>query len=276
MSLSGYSLSTDFLNCSGRRLFAVNFVPQAVAPRASILFLQPFAEEMHKSRRTVAQQARAFAEAGYTVMLLDLSGCGDSSGDIADASWADWLQDAAQAVSVLRQRHQAPVVLWGLRLGALLACDLSRQTDSSVYDRLLLWQPALNGEQHIDQFLRVELAGQMLKGESGFDRAALWADLRSGRSLHVAGYELTPGLALDIAGVRLGDLTPGCAVHWLDIGGTGAQEPPLPSRTVTERWRTQSVPVQWRSVEGEAFWRNTDAPDSPALLSASVEECSDL
>ena len=227
MSSPGHSLSTDFLELGERKLFAVNFLPDGVSPRAAILFLHPFAEEMHKSRRTVAQQARAFAQAGYAVMLLDLSGCGDSTGDIAD-------------------------------------------------ERLLLWQPALNGEQHIDQFLRVELAGQMLKGESGFDRAALWADLRSGRSLHVAGYELTPGLALDIAGVRLGDLTPGCAVHWLDIGGASAQEPPLPSKTVIERWRTQSVPVKWRSVEGQAFWRNTDAPDSPALLSASVEECSGL
>ena len=53
--------------------------------KGSILYIHPFAEEMNKSRRMAALQARALAKAGYAVLQLDLLGCGDSSGDFGDA-----------------------------------------------------------------------------------------------------------------------------------------------------------------------------------------------
>lgn len=267
MTAARYSISTEFLECQDRRLFSISLKPEAQALRGAVLFLHPFAEEMHKARRTVAQQARAMAGNGYQVMLLDLSGCGDSSGEFSTASWEDWLQDASHAVSVLHDATGVPVTLWGLRLGALLACDLSQH--SGKVGQLLLWQPALNGEQHIDQFLRFELAGQALKGESGFDRAGLWGELRAGRSLQVAGYELAAGLALAISRVRLGDLQPACPVAWIDIAKLPQTEPLMPTANVVNRWREAGLDVQWTSVSGEPFWRNVDAPDSPLLISAT-------
>jgi exosortase A-associated hydrolase 2 len=261
---ANYSLSTDFLECEGRQLFTVLLQPEGAAVIGSILFLPPFAQEMHKSRRTVAQQARAMAAAGYNVMLLDLSGSGDSSGSFADASWSAWKEDAQCAVAALRARATGPVILWGLRFGALLACDLAQEQPD--IDQLLLWQPALNGEQYIDQFLRFELAGQALKGESGFDRAGLWNELRAGRSLEVAGYELSSRLGIEIAHVRLGDMKPGCPVTWIDVTQPAIERPTVPGKTVIDRWLEQGVPVVWKSAEGEPFWRNVDAPDSPALL----------
>ena len=44
-----------------------------------------------------ASQARALAQAGYGVLQVDLLGCGDSTGDFADATWAAWLDDAQAA-----------------------------------------------------------------------------------------------------------------------------------------------------------------------------------
>ena len=43
---------------------------------------------------------------------------------------------------------EAPLTLWGLRMGALLACDLAVRLSRLV--QLVLWQPVLNGEQHLD------------------------------------------------------------------------------------------------------------------------------
>ena len=266
---ASYRISTDFLVCEGRRLFTVLLEPEGTPVCGSVLFLAPFAEEMHKSRRTVALQARAMAAAGYNVMLLDLSGCGDSSGSFADASWSAWKEDAHYAVSVLTDRVAQPVTLWGLRFGALLACELAQELPD--IERLLMWQPTLNGEQYIDQFLRFELAGQALKGESGFDRAGLWNELRSGRSLDVAGYELSSQLGLGISHVRLGNLKPDCPVIWMDVGNPAARQPTIASKTVIDRWQEQGVSVLWMSAEGESFWRNVDAADSPALLSATQE-----
>ena len=88
-------------------------------PRATVVYVHPFAEEMNKSRRMVALQARAFAAAGIAVLQIDLFGCGDSCGDFASARWDQWLRDLTVAADWLAERGNGPMQLWGLRLGAL-------------------------------------------------------------------------------------------------------------------------------------------------------------
>jgi len=66
---------------------------------------------MHMSRRNVAAQARLLAESGFNVLLLDLTGCGDSSGEFVEASWQTWKQDAAVALDSLRGLDRVPLIL---------------------------------------------------------------------------------------------------------------------------------------------------------------------
>ena len=64
------------------------------------MYAHPFCEEMNKARRMAALQSRRLAALGYSVLQIDLFGCGDSSGDFADAReiWKrpqialDWLR----------------------------------------------------------------------------------------------------------------------------------------------------------------------------------------
>ena len=49
--------------------------------RGALVYIHPFAEEMNRSRRMAALQARALTAQGFGVLLLDLHGCGDSGGD---------------------------------------------------------------------------------------------------------------------------------------------------------------------------------------------------
>ena len=70
---------------------------RAAAPVGTLVFVHAFAEEMSKSRRMVALAARAFAERGWNVLQVDLSGCGDSGGELADVSWATWIDDLRDA-----------------------------------------------------------------------------------------------------------------------------------------------------------------------------------
>src|SRR5437763_1590993 len=99
------------------------FHPPAASCRGAGLDVHPFAEEMNRSRRMAALQARALSALGYGVLQIDLYGCGDSSGDFGDAHWDLWKQDLAAGAAWLRQRLDQPITLWGLRLGALLAID---------------------------------------------------------------------------------------------------------------------------------------------------------
>jgi hypothetical protein len=54
------------------------------ANAGAILYVHPFAEEMNKSRRMAALQARP-VRSRLTVLQIDLYGCGDSDGNFADA-----------------------------------------------------------------------------------------------------------------------------------------------------------------------------------------------
>ncbi|MBN9422686.1 MAG: alpha/beta hydrolase, partial [Candidatus Accumulibacter sp.] len=108
---------------SGQRYCLFHRPATEGAARGALVYVHPFAEEMNKSRRMAAVQARALAAAGYAVLQIDLHGCGDSSGDFADASWAGWLDDVELACAWLRARCAAPLWLWGLRSGCLLAAE---------------------------------------------------------------------------------------------------------------------------------------------------------
>ena len=45
-------------------------VPVTATPRGAVVYVHPFAEELNKSRRMAALQARAMAAAGYAVVSL--------------------------------------------------------------------------------------------------------------------------------------------------------------------------------------------------------------
>src|SRR5258705_9769402 len=76
------SVETFFLPLDNAKRFCISTIPSnGVEPRGSVLYLPPFAEEMNKSRRMAALQARAFARIGWNVLQMDLFGCGDSSGE---------------------------------------------------------------------------------------------------------------------------------------------------------------------------------------------------
>ncbi len=256
MATGKFSIRADFLCHRERQLFYILLVPDAGPSRPAILYLPPFAEEMHMARHVAAAQARALAAAGHTVLLPDLYGCGDASGDFGDASWDAWLDDAGAAADFLRREGGGGLALWGLRLGCLLAGALAaRRADIS---RLLFWQPVLNGEQQIDQFLRVAVAARALTGGEGFDRAGMWQALRDGEHLPVAGYSLSPALALPLRGERLANCVPACPVDWLEIAQAPGDEFSTAAARVVQRWRAAGVAVRTQRHTGVPFWRAAD------------------
>lgn len=262
-------ITARFLEHHGRKNFYVLLQPASLPVKGSVLFLPPFAEEMHRSRHIVAQQAREFATVGYNVLLLDLFGCGDSGGDFADASWQVWREDAVLAANTLANLSSVPLVLWGLRMGALLACELSKVR--SDVSRLIFWQPVLNGEQQIDQFLRLRSTAAVTGNLAAFDRKTLWNELRSGRSLDVSGYTLSPALALEMAKVRLNDFCPNCPVHWFEVAAAATGRLGVASEKVIAHWREQGIQVTPWQAHGEPFWRNSDAKTNFTLQRKTLD-----
>ncbi|WP_426116177.1 hydrolase 2, exosortase A system-associated [Massilia sp. PWRC2] len=261
-----------FLQTVPDQRFCLFYAP-AGTPRAALLYIAPFGEEMNKSRRMAALQARALAASGFGVLLLDLYGCGDSSGDFADARWNIWLDDIAAARRWLQQHCPAPQVLWGLRLGALLAlAHASTSSSDSAPAALLLWQPVTSGATFLNQFLRLRVANDMMSSEqpnSGGTKA-LRDTLKSGQLLEVAGYDLAPALADALeANEATGLAFRHGPVHWFETAATAGRPTPPAALKVSAAWQAGAVALTMHSVLAPSFWASQEIAEAPALLDAT-------
>jgi exosortase A-associated hydrolase 2 len=239
-----------------------------------LIYVHPFGEEMNKSRRMAALQARAFAAIGLGVLQIDLFGCGDSSGEFGNARWNVWKQDLAIATKWLENRADVPLSLWGLRLGALLALDFAKSSDSAI-DRIILWQPVLNGESFLTQFLRLRLANEILaldtekKKMTGTD--TMRAFLKAGNMLEVAGYELAPDLAAAIDSLKAAELiVTKSPVHWFEVVGEPGRSMTPAGSKVAEGWKREGVDLQVHLVAGPPFWATQEISESPGLVASTA------
>ncbi|WP_046113051.1 hydrolase 2, exosortase A system-associated [Aquincola tertiaricarbonis] len=256
-------------HADGARL-CIHHPPAGALPaRGAVLYLPPFAEEMNKSRRMVAMQSRALAAQGYAVLCIDLHGCGDSSGELADASWQGWIEDALAAARWLQARHPGlPLWLWGLRTGALLAGAAAAALGPGC--GLLLWQPVIAGKQALQQFLRLQAAADLIEGKQQGATAALKQQLAQGQAVDVAGYRLPPAVALGLEAAILQPLESTASLRWLEV--TSRAEPALTpaSALALDKWRAAGVPVHAAAVRGPAFWQTVEIEDAPALIDATL------
>lgn len=151
----GITIKPEFLEgfANGPR-FAVWLTPSGSEPIGAVLCLQPIGEEMSHSRRVLALQARRLARLGWAVLMIDLYGCGDSPGDIDDATLGRWRADLLRATMHVRERASGPTILWGTRVGALLAVDISAALVQLV-DALVLWAPPPLGRTWLASWRRL-------------------------------------------------------------------------------------------------------------------------
>ena len=259
-----------FLQRGSRQLFCLHHAP-AGASRGAVVHVPAFAEEMNKSRRMASLQARALAAQGWHVLQLDFLGTGDSEGDFGDATWADWMDDVAEARRWLAAAAGHEPWLWGLRLGALLA---SASVQARAAPGLLLWQPVLSGKQHLQQFLRLKAGAEWLAaGREAEAQAKPMEQLTAGQTVEVAGYALNPALALPIAAATL-VLPPGLArLVWFEVSPRADATLAPASVRVLAPWR-EGGRLTAAMVQGSSFWQALEIETVPALVDAGVQAMS--
>ncbi|HEY8876280.1 MAG TPA: hydrolase 2, exosortase A system-associated [Roseateles sp.] len=259
-----------FLPAAGGEQRLCLFHAPAGAVRSKVLYLHPFAEEMNKSRRMAALACRALAAAGHAVLQIDLRGCGDSSADFGDASWADWQADVRLAMAWLDARLPgAPLWLWGLRAGCLLAAaDWGRPVNQ------LFWQPMTSGKLALQQFLRLKLAAEMAGGASKGLMETMKSELAAGRPVEIAGYQLGAGLASGLEAARLAPAgTPGRVV-WLELSTREDAALTPVSEQAIKTWQDAGWTVRAELLPGPGFWATSEIETAPALIERTVEALS--
>jgi exosortase A-associated hydrolase 2 len=258
-----------YLQGSAGRLFVSYTAPQGPA-KAAVLCVPPFGEEMNRTRSLMAAQAREFARLGYACLILDLYGTGDSEGDLPDASWETWCDDVETAARWLEQETGCPVMLWGIRLGALLAAEVAN-SQPGRFDRLLFWQPVASGKSYVTQILRLRVGALVDRNQPPETTADMRARLESGANVEVSGY-LLPGALTNALDAR--ELThfahwDGKTVHWLEC--VAEQDKPLPgaSRKAVEALQTAGAKVSVGCAVAPPVWTLHKPANASALVSVT-------
>ncbi len=247
--------------------FNIFYPAQSNTPRGTIVYVHPFAEEMNKSRRMAALTARRLAQAGFAVLQVDLHGCGDSSDDFGEATWSNWVQDVVQASQRALSLSPAPLWLWGLRAGCLVASAAAQQLE--VPANFIFWAPPSNGSLLLQQFLRLKLAGDMISGGAKGGMEALRAQLSSGQSVEIAGYQLAPLLADGLGSATLAAPRQPGHLLWMEVSNKpDAVISPAANKTITA-WQNVGATVQSQVAAGPAFWQTTEIEVAPALVEAT-------
>jgi exosortase A-associated hydrolase 2 len=230
----------------------------------------PFAEEMNKSRKMLTDVSHALAEHAVATVLPDLYGTGDSEGEFRDALWDGWAHDLQSVASWASHEGSPVTALLCVRTGCLLGAQLARVLGGSV-TRTVFWQPVIEGERFLTQFLRLRVAASM-SGPEKESTAGLRERLRSGEHLEVSGYELSEELVAGIETARLTtELTPDVGrLHWMEVVRGDDGELPGASTRAIEAARAAGVTVETHAIPGEPFWSSTEIVRISALVEQTV------
>jgi exosortase A-associated hydrolase 2 len=266
------TLTPFFLDGPHGRLFCEHFRDANVRSKYRLIVVPPFAEELNKCRKLIALTATRLAAAGIEVIVPDLFGTGDSEGEFSDCRWDIWLEDINCASRWLcTQAPDAKPAILSVRAGSLFLPDLYRQAALDDY-RVIMWQPIYDGEQLIRQFLRLRVLSNKFAGidESVTD---LLEQLRSGKSVEVAGYELSSELALSIGSTSLKTLDARSS-EWLRIlecRSSFSEKLSGVGEKFMEQLRVANTHVGGMVVVGEQFWATQEISAPFSVTKATVD-----
>ncbi len=263
-------MHASFEALDGHRTVVVRWVPKGT-PKAQILVVPGFGDEMSQARRMVRLVAEALVARGTACTLLDPYGTGDSSADFAQASVERWLADYAHVLGRIASGHRGPVLLLGCRLGVALAAALTQRSQVPVH-ALIGWAPVLQGRAQLSSLLRASKLSQARTGDAAAsDPKARWA---RGETSFLAGYPISPELASSLERLDASALAPRVASATLiEVRPLLSQGIIAPSEALENRarsWRTGGVDVDVLAVEGAPFWNVPDLVDLPALVQMTI------
>jgi exosortase A-associated hydrolase 2 len=247
--------------------------PPSQPPAGAILAVQALLDEQALSRRMLAHALHRLAGAGWTALVIDPWGTGDSAGWHDETSLACWRADLVAAAGMLRARAAAgPLALLGVRMGALLAVDLAARLPCAPAG-LVLWNPPATGAALIDPLRRLE---RLALPEAAAARGQGSAPSR------LAGWPVQPALVEALRGLRLDApvpaAPPGARLAIVHTQRVLAQAPAAPPTIAAAlpAWQAAGWDTRVDLVAGEPWWSAMDACDPEPLTGRTLAALSGL
>ena len=134
-----------------RRLFGWLHLPDHGRVRGVAILCPPIGHEEANALPALQSLSERLVDGGVAALRFSYGGTGDSAG-LWDQSerLEDWLSSIEEALLLARRCHGGPVVVIGMRMGALLAAEAIAR--GAKVEGLVLWDPCSSGRD----FLRVE------------------------------------------------------------------------------------------------------------------------
>ena len=240
-----------FLPLGEERLFAFLHRPQGPC-RGGAVLCAPLGEEKLWSHRVFVGFARELAARGYAVLRFDHRGEGDSDRPFERSDCGTRVADVRAAIDELKRQVAGleRVTLVGLRFGATVAAAAA--AGRSDVERLVLWDPVVDGADYMQAVLRSNLMAQMAIHHKVLEsREQLIERLDRGDTVNVEGYALAAPLFREASALRLAELLAADARPCLVVSITPRAAPPRPDlAALAAGGRAELV----AAVE-EAFWK---------------------
>ena len=228
--------------------------------RGLVLICDPFAEEKKCAHRPLTDLARAMVQTGLAVMRFDYRGTGDSAGEFQHFTPDDWRADIHAAADFARREvGLSRLTLAGLRMGANLA--LSAACDRDDVNRVILWEPVLDGKQYVSQNMRRSLVKAMLTAGDEF-KAATVTEAHAQAVVDFDGYTVTGAARLQLEALRLAPF-PGAAL----LAHIGPKEEPGPAYVAAAQALPQCTA---RGLRLEPFWNRIGLMDVTPLAELTM------
>ncbi len=269
---SKYTVEPAYIEGDKGLLFSLHYRPDNLESNSEcFIVVQSFAEEMNRCRYMCTMLAQLLASNNIGYLSVDSYGTGDSAGDFIDADWEQGCRDLLTAVSYAEKLGYSKISLISVRLGALQAM----QVVSSIkkLNRLIFWQPVINGQVALRQFLRIKIAASIGRSENPGTIDEFNASIERGESLEVAGYDIAPKLYKGIKSACFDDFIDfhSVPVAWFTTLTSVDRKTPGAEMNMIDKWKQRGANIDHRIIIGPSYWQVHERTLVPELVSSTID-----
>ena len=220
----------------------------------------------------MVETARRMASNGLMVLRFDYRGCGDSHGTFDAFSIQDWVDDTLCVVEFASQQYQttsgtppSSISLLGIRLGAAIAMDAS--TRNQTINRVVMWEPVVEGQSHFSQELRKKLVKEMVTtGNNSSTRAELIQSLKDGNSIDFDGYAISPRLYQELCSIDITSPVSSLPKETLIISVSHRSQPQPIHTSLHDSLISNGYQSTLHAIAIQPFWNLVGITDCSSLI----------
>lgn len=261
-----------FIEGDAGKLFTLHYAPKNNSVKSECFIVAAsFAEEMNRCRYMGTLLAQSLSKLGYGFLVVDAYGTGDSAGDFQDASWEQSCRDLITGIEYAKILGYQQVSLLGVRLGALQAIRVASEVKE--IKRLIMWQPVINGQAALTQFLRIKIAASINRNEKPGKIKDFEAQIDRNENLSVAGYDMSANYFKGIRSANFNNYIEfnSSPICWFTILGSADRKTPQGDLKLIEKWRKNGAVIDHREIIGSSFWQAHERTLVPELIDETIE-----